>query len=62
MLSDDDAGIEGDDVAVGEGSGDDAQGLGIFLGLGISGNEHRTIENQEVGVGCRQALEGRVES
>ena len=56
VLSDDGAGIEGDNGAVGEGSGDDAQGLGIFLGLGISGNKHCTVENQEVGISRRQAL------
>lgn len=56
MLADDGSGIDGDDVAVGEGFADDAKGFRVVFGLTVNGREDGTIENQEVGVGRRQAL------
>ena len=56
MLANDGSGIDGDDVAVGEGFADDAKGFRVVFGLTINRREDGTIENQEVGVGRRQAL------
>ena len=56
VLSDDGAGIDGDDVAVGEGFADDAQGFRIVFGLSIDGRKDGSVQNQEIGVGRRQAF------
>ena len=56
MLLDDGTAVYADDFAVGIGFANDAQGLGIEVGLCIGRYEYGAIDNQIVGVGGWQAL------
>ena len=51
MLLDNTSTIDAHDVTIGESLAYQAQGLGIEIGLGVSGTEYGTIDNQEMGIG-----------
>ena len=56
VLANDGAAVDADNLAVGEGLSDDAQGLGIEVGLGVGGYQYGTIDDQIVGIGGRQSV------
>ena len=56
MLDDDRATVDADNLAVGEGVSDYSCCLGVEVGLGVGGIEHRSVDDEEIGVGGRQAL------
>lgn len=64
MLDDDRATVDADNLAVGEGVSDYSCCLGVEVGLGVGGIEHRSVDDEEIGVGGWQtfgALRGTVE-
>lgn len=56
VLTDDDTGVDRDDVPAGEGFADDAACLGIKVGLIIGRNEDGSVDDEEIGVGGWQSL------
>jgi hypothetical protein len=50
MLLDNTSTIDAHDVAIGECLANQAQGLGIEIGLGVCGTEDGIIDDQEIGV------------
>ena len=64
MLDDDRATVDADNLAVGEGVSDYSCCLGVEVVLGVGGIEHRSVDDEEIGVGGWQtfgALCGTVE-
>ena len=60
MLDDDRATVDADNLAVGEGVSDYSCCLGVEVGLGVGGIEHRSVDDEEIGVGGWQWLSGFV--
>jgi hypothetical protein len=58
VLTDDGATVDAYDFTVGESLADDAQSFGVEVGLGIGGNEDSAVDNQIVGIGGRQSIDG----
>ena len=56
MLTDEDAAVDADNLASGEGGLQLGQGKGIVVGLAISGHEHGIVHDKEVCVGGRKTL------
>ena len=56
MLTDDDPAVDGYHLTVGKGFLDDTDSLLVFLGLLIDGNKHCPVDDEEVGIRCRQSL------
>lgn len=56
VLTDDDTGVDRDDVPTGEGFADDAAGCGIEVGLGVGRHEDGSVDDEEIGVGGWQSL------
>ena len=56
--------VDADYLAVGECVGNNCGSLGVEVGLGVGGIEHRSVDDEEIGVGGWQtfgALRGTVE-
>ena len=56
VLADDGAGVDGQDVVVGEGGGEDAGCLVVFRRLVVGGQDDASVDDEEVGVGGWQAV------
>ena len=56
MLAHHRRGVNADDDPVGEGLGDDGLGLFVVVGLLIGGHQYGAVEDDEVGIGCRQSI------
>ena len=56
MLPDDGAAVDTDNLPVGEGLTDDAQGLVVEVWLPIGRTKHGTVDDEEVGIGGRQPV------
>ncbi len=55
MLFDDTTAIDGHDITIGEGFADEAERLGIVIGLIVGGTEHSPIDDQEIGIRRRES-------
>ena len=56
MLPDDGPTVDGYHLTVGKGFLDDTNSLLVFLGLLIDGNKYGSVDDEEVGIRCRQSL------
>ena len=56
MLDDYGAAVNADNLAVREGIGDYCGCLGIEVGLGVCGIQHRSVDDEEIGVGGWQTF------
>ena len=56
VLADDGAGVDGQDVVVGEGGGEDAGGLVVFRRLVVGGEDDASVDDEEVGISGWQAV------
>lgn len=56
MLTNDWATVDAYNVSVGEGLTNDAQGLGIKVGLGIGGHEYGSIDDKIIGISGGQTV------
>ena len=56
VLFDNASTVDADDLPVGEGLTDDSQRFGIEVGLSIGGTEYGIVDDEEVGVGGREAV------
>ena len=56
VLADDGAAVDGDHLPVGEGLGDEAEGLGVEVRLVVGRAEYCPVDDEEIGVGGRQTI------
>ena len=56
MLDDYRTAVDADNLAVGEGVSDYSCCLGVEVGLGVGGIEHRSVDDEEIGVGGWQTF------
>ena len=62
VLADDSAAVDGDHLPVGEGLRDEAEGLGVEVGLVVGRAEYCPVDDEEIGIGGRQTIPHRAQT